>query len=242
LKGPIENSSKCVIGFDVWGTLFDLNKIFDAISIEASKRLRVETRKVQEGILKAYEDAKKLRRLNPNITPQELLVKSRVLMARALGVEVEVVDDVLKSAFRSVGDEVLFNDVKPALSILSSQRIRMGIIGNVLFWPSEYTKLLLESTGIIEYFETLVFSDITGSTKPDRGIFLVFAEKMGVEPSRIIYVGDNVIEDVGGALSAGAIGVLISRGVGEYKIIPELNVAVIRDLKELIHVYRFFCS
>jgi len=65
---------------------------------------------------------------------------------------------------------------------------------------------------------------------------------MGVEPSRIIYVGDNVIEDVGGALSAGAIGVLISRGVGEYKIIPELNVAVIRDLKELIHVYRFFCS
>jgi len=94
-EGPIENSSKCVIGFDVWGTLFDLNKIFDAISIEASKRLRVETRKVQEGILKAYEDAKKLRRLNPNITPQELLVKSRVLMARALGVEVEVVDDVL---------------------------------------------------------------------------------------------------------------------------------------------------
>jgi len=40
-----------------------------------------------------------------------------------------------------------------------------------------------------------------GASKPDRGVFLVFSECMGVDPERVIYVSDNLVEDVSGALA-----------------------------------------
>jgi FMN phosphatase YigB (HAD superfamily) len=65
---------------------------------------------------------------------------------------------------------------------------------------------------------------------------------MGSEPSDLIYVGDNVVEDVGGALSAGGFGVLISRKTSRKLIVPELKVALITDLNDLVEVYNVFCK
>jgi putative hydrolase of the HAD superfamily len=147
------------------------------------------------------------------------------------------VDEIIKNAFERAGESLVFPDVLPTLRKLSEMRYPMGIIGNVLFWPSTYTRILLERTGVIGFFGEIVFSDEVGFSKPDRQIFLYFAEKTNTDPSNLVYVGDNVVEDIGGVLSAGGFGVLISRRASSSRlIIPDLRVALVRDLRELIEV------
>jgi putative hydrolase of the HAD superfamily len=152
------------------------------------------------------------------------------------------IEDVIETAFKGASKDIVYGDTIPALIKLSNMGISMGTVGNVLFWPSTYTRILLRELGLMNYFEVTVFSDEVGLIKPDRRIYLKFAELMGSEPSDLIYVGDNVVEDVGGALSAGGFGVLISRKTSRKLIVPELKVALITDLNDLVEVYNVFCK
>lgn len=235
-------SNLCAIGFDIWGTLFDLNNTLRIIAFNIAELLGINASDAVQRILKIHEEAKEIRRRKPEIPIQDLLKASRDLLAKAFNEEPEKVDLAMEKAFKNSSYNILFDDVEPALKKLNEIDIKMGIIGNVLFWPSKYTRLLLEKTGIIKYFKITIFSDEIGIFKPDRKIFLVFAERLGIEPSRIIYVGDNVVEDVGGALSSGGVGVLISRSVGRSIVVRELRVALINKLTELIDVYRALCN
>jgi putative hydrolase of the HAD superfamily len=59
---------------------------------------------------------------------------------------------------------------------------------------------------------------------------------MGVEPSRVAHVGDNVIEDVGGALSAGMKAIHIDRKRKNKTVLKELGLALISELPQVIEV------
>jgi len=53
------------------------------------------------------------------------------------------------------------------------------------------------------YFDATIFSDEIGYGKPDARIFLTAAKRLGLPPSDILHVGDNIENDVRGAQSAG---------------------------------------
>lgn len=55
----------------------------------------------------------------------------------------------------------------------------------------------------MDYFDATPFSDEIGYGKPDPRIFLMAAEMLGLKPSSILHVGDNLENDVRGAQSAG---------------------------------------
>jgi putative hydrolase of the HAD superfamily len=240
LKAPIKHhqlNSRFTIGFDVWGTILDLDRVLDLIALEAAEYIGGVLPEIREKVIRVHGEARKLRRRNPNLSPQALLEASKKIMAEAFNTSPSRVDEIIRSAFERAGESLLFPDVPPTLSKLSEMGFPMGIIGNVLFWPSNYTRILLERTGVIGFFGEIVFSDEAGFSKPDRQIFLYFAEKTNTDPSNLVYVGDNVVEDVGGVLSAGGFGVLISRRASSSRlIIPDLRVALVRDLRELIEV------
>lgn len=46
-------------------------------------------------------------------------------------------------------------------------------------------------------------SDLVGYRKPEAAIFLTAADKLGVRPAKILFVGDNPEADVWGAHRAG---------------------------------------
>ncbi|ADV65352.1 HAD family hydrolase [Desulfurococcus mucosus] len=226
------------VSFDVWGTLVDLDKTLDHLSEVASRRLGLTGEEARRAVYGSHDDARRLRRLTPNLHPAELISRAKEMLAARLSTETRVVDSILFEAFTTVKPEaILYPDVEPALSELEEAGCYMGVIGNVLFWPSSYTVTVLERIGLSRYFKTLVFSDTVGYSKPDRGIFLEFAEASGFEPGRIIHVGDNTLEDVGGALSSGFIGVLINRRTRRNMYIEELKAAVINDMRELPKLY-----
>lgn len=60
-----------------------------------------------------------------------------------------------------------------------------------------------ELWGIRPYCDVLLGTEETGALKPSAHPFLVMAEKLGVAPERILYVGNSVKYDVRGAKSAG---------------------------------------
>src|SRR4051794_32296509 len=65
--------------------------------------------------------------------------------------------------------------------------------------------------GLERYFDVVIVSGEAGVAKPDRRVFELALRKLGGEPSTAWYVGDNIVNDVGGAQSAGWTAVWVNR-------------------------------
>lgn len=223
-----------VVAFDVWNTLLDIDVVFRRIAYIASDRLDSDFQEVLESIASAYSASKALRRYG-DVDGFQIIVESQKILARELGIGVAEVIEVIAEALSSIDpNTLLFSDARDALKILSRLGFRMGVIGNVVFWSSVYTRRILKHLGILNYMDTAIFSDELRINKPDRRIFLKFSREMGVEPSYIAYVGDSVIEDVGGALSAGMKAIYIDRGRRERVVLSDIGIAVVTNLLEIV--------
>lgn len=230
----------CSISFDVWGTLIDLNSFLKQMAGYAKELIKRSEIDLYKRILEAYEASKNIRRRDPQINPLELLEKSRELMAKALDTSPEQVDLLISDTIsKSNVNSWVYDDVLPSLGGLKAMGLKLGVIGNVLFWSSDITRKLLDRVGLSGFFDVITFADKTGFSKPDREIFLEYSKAIGCEPERILHIGDNLVEDVGGPLSAGFYAVLIRRGHGKTIVVSDLRVAVIRDMRELVEVISY---
>ena len=86
----------------------------------------------------------------------------------------------------------LFDDVVPCLERLRSMGFRMGIVSN--FAPT--LKAILESKGILHYFEPVIVSTEVGLEKPDPAIFKLALDKAELAPEHILYIGDHETNDI----------------------------------------------
>lgn len=102
----------------------------------------------------------------------------------------------------------IFDDVKPAIDALASHGINLAVISN---WD-ERLQPLLERLGLRKYLETVVVSCEIGFPKPSPVIFEHAARKLGLAPEFILHVGDDAVDDLQGAESAGFQARLIERG------------------------------
>ncbi|MEW5946126.1 MAG: HAD-IA family hydrolase [bacterium] len=101
----------------------------------------------------------------------------------------------------------LFPDVPDTLESLRRAGIRMGVVSNFCTMLDDVLRFL----GVHHYFSPVVISAAVGFQKPERGIFELALERAGVGPSEAALVGDNPVDDVEGAVSAGLTPVLIDR-------------------------------
>ena len=101
----------------------------------------------------------------------------------------------------------IFDDVRPALTALAAQGVRLGLISN---WD-ERLRPLLDRLGLAELFEVMTVSCEAGFAKPDKRIFKITAQRFGLATNHILHIGDSIREDVEGAQNAGFKAVLLSR-------------------------------
>jgi putative hydrolase of the HAD superfamily len=94
------------------------------------------------------------------------------------------------------------------LGVLRRLGLRVGVVSN----SDGRTDALLERTGLKDEFEVIVDSCNVGIAKPDPEIFRIAARRLGVNPARVMYVGDLPIVDVVGAASAAMSPVLYDPG------------------------------
>ncbi|MGH7530756.1 MAG: HAD family hydrolase, partial [Gemmatimonadales bacterium] len=110
---------------------------------------------------------------------------------------------------------------------------RLGLIANIISrkapWLEEFAR-----AGVLPLFETTVFSSDGRSIKPSRKLFDQAVGAMQAPRSEVVFVGDSLRCDIGGAAGAGLASVWIDRaGRGRQPGDPEPTF-VIRDLLELI--------
>jgi putative hydrolase of the HAD superfamily len=126
----------------------------------------------------------------------------------------------------------LYDDVAPAIGALHQAGLRIGLISN--------SHRCLES--FQSHFELRGFvagavsSSEHGLMKPHPSIFRAALELVQVVPGEAVMVGDNVRQDVEGALAAGMRAVLLHRAERPHPRERELagqGVRVIRSLREL---------
>jgi FMN phosphatase YigB (HAD superfamily) len=84
-----------------------------------------------------------------------------------------------------------------------SDRYRLGIISDVGFSPGRVLKKVLADNGVLEAFDSLVFSDEAGCSKPHLEVFRMTATRLGAEPGQITHIGDLEHTDIIGAKAAG---------------------------------------
>jgi HAD superfamily hydrolase (TIGR01509 family) len=122
----------------------------------------------------------------------------------------------------------VFPDTAPYLEALRSRGHYLGVISNSIGTMEEQ----LRRVDLARHFHTVLDSAIVGVEKPDPRIFRLALARAGVEASEAVFVGDIHATDVGGARSAGLLGVLIDR-VGAY---TNPDCPRITSLAELEHV------
>ncbi len=109
-------------------------------------------------------------------------------------------------------------DALTLLRWLKGRGKKIWLISNVGRTPGFALRNFLEAEGVAEYFDVMVFSDEVRVRKPSREIFLLVARKLGVEPSNIVHIGDDLRSDVWGAKNAGLRAVHLSSSVGSDRL------------------------
>lgn len=93
-----------------------------------------------------------------------------------------------------------------AVSVLKSVQdmgLRIGLISNTGMTPGTTFRTYLANTGMLEYFDTLTFSDEVKMSKPAREIFLLTLQSLQSSPGETVHVGDSIPNDVVGAKDCG---------------------------------------
>jgi len=127
--------------------------------------------------------------------------------AQHLGIDDPGLPDHLYDRFAQAEHYTLFPDALPALRDLRARGYRLGIVSNFEAWLDG----LLASLDVIPIVDAVVVSGAEGVEKPDRKIFDIALQRVGVPAERACYVGDSPHFDVEAARAAGMHALLIDR-------------------------------
>ncbi|MFL6273925.1 MAG: HAD family hydrolase [Blastocatellia bacterium] len=117
-------------------------------------------------------------------------------------------DEVMAETVRAVEEgilehpPVLVEGARAAVERLAG-RYRLGIISDVGFSPGRILKQVLADNHLLDAFDSLVFSDEAGRSKPHREVFEKTAARLGAAPTEMAHIGDLEFTDVVGAKQAG---------------------------------------
>jgi len=121
----------------------------------------------------------------------------------------------------------LYPDAEKTLKALKQNDLKVGLITNGL---QSDVKEILPRTGLENFFDIEVTSDLVKKMKPNREIFLYALEKLGVSPHEAIFVGDILEIDYEGAQECGLRAFLIDRE----KSVKGESIQKIESLTELL--------
>ncbi len=114
-------------------------------------------------------------------------------------------DEVFEASYRA--GWVAHDDALETVAAVSSLGLRVGALSNA---TTEHQLPKLEATGL-GHVPMLVGLDTLGFGKPDPRVFLEACARLGTDPSRTLYVGDELDLDARAAVRAGLYGAWLDR-------------------------------
>ena len=117
-------------------------------------------------------------------------------------------DDVMASLVNAYEEgilerpPVLIEGVREAVEQLA-RNYKLGIISDVGFSPGRVLKQVLEHNGLLGFFDSLVFSDEAGRSKPHVEVFTRTSQSLSADPRKMVHIGDLEFTDIVGAKMSG---------------------------------------
>lgn len=93
----------------------------------------------------------------------------------------------------------LFDDAMPSLQRLRDRELRLAVVSN---WDYRLNRIL-DELGIARYLDAVIISADEGFEKPSAELFGRACARLAIAPDQVLHIGDNLVEDVHGALGAG---------------------------------------
>ena len=147
---------------------------------------------------------------------------------------------ILNQLYRdSLSTRTAFPETYEVILQLYRRGYRLGLVSNTT--SSVEVPALLKELHIIGCFETIILSTVIGKRKPDPNILLDATDRMGVDPAKCAYIGDQPKRDVAAAQKAGfAKSVIIRQGrkssinVDNPYLVPDHKI---KNLTELLEIF-----
>ncbi len=124
------------------------------------------------------------------------------------------------------------NDLLPGVAELM-QSLRRAGMKQALGSASRNARRILELIGIEDQFDVIVDGNDVVAGKPDPAVFLLAAERLGMDPSACV-----VIEDAAKGVTAAKRAGMMAIGVGNARVLDEAD-HVLEDLRQTS--YRSIC-
>lgn len=114
------------------------------------------------------------------------------------------------------------------------KRLPLAIVTDA---QSAYARAELNKAGLLDYFHPIIVSGDYGYRKPDKRLFQMAIERLGVRPEHMLYVGNDMHRDVYGASRAGMHTVMYDSDQGEKTYpgaVPDYTITDYRDLLRVL--------
>ena len=154
----------------------------------------------------------------------------RILKGAGVEVSLPLASQVWQIAIQVPKEFVLFDDVLPALDLLKSRGVILGVISNLRQDMDE----LCTRLGLDPYLNFSLTSAEAGAEKPDESIFRAALQRADVSPAEAVHVGDQFQSDVQGAKAVGIIPVLLDREGWHQNVNECSRISSLLELDRLI--------
>lgn len=127
----------------------------------------------------------------------------------------------------------LYPHVREVLDVLR-ERYPLAAVTDA---QSAYARAELHKIGLLDYFDPIVVSGDHGYRKPDRRLFQLALDGMGVAAEHALYVGNDMHRDIFGAQEAGMTTVMVEsdQGADVYlDCVPDYTITDLRDLLTIL--------
>ncbi|MDP9465954.1 MAG: HAD family hydrolase [Actinomycetota bacterium] len=126
----------------------------------------------------------------------------------------------------------------PVLTALRERGLRTGLLSNT-HWPRELHERWLAEAGLLDLLDVRLYTSGMTHMKPHAEAFRALLDAVGVEPSRAVFVGDRLRDDVSGAQAVGMRTVhLTGRPVEGWDVVPDAELVTLDGLVELVDGWR----
>ena len=112
----------------------------------------------------------------------------------------------LYDEFAFARSRVLLDGVENCLDFLDKQGVKIGIISN----NDDRITSVVDDMGLSHRFSHILPTTSLGYKKPSKNCYDLASQRVGVEPSKLLYVGDNIELDYHGARGAGWTSILMN--------------------------------
>ena len=140
--------------------------------------------------------------------------------------------EYLISCFKKVAVKYPFTI--PTLEKIREMGYKTGLITNSEVHVQERK---LEMLGLYPYLDEIIISGATPYRKPQKEIFQLMADKLGILTNEMMFVGDHPAFDVDGSRNAGCIPVWVkTTGTWIFPELqkPEIQVETVEELPEIL--------